>query len=76
MLIRQDKVPKLSDIIVLPDDTEVKPPPIGTVEAVGPDVNEIVVGDLVHFEVFDWNVAPEDCIIIKEGEILAKELDI
>ena len=74
VLIRQDTVPKLSDIIELPDDTEVKPPPVGTVVAVGPDVTEVHAGETVHFESFDWNVAPGDCIVIAEGEILAKEI--
>lgn len=74
VLIKQSTVPKLSDIIVLTEDTTAKAPPVGTVVAVGPDVVEVSVGDTVHFEVFDWNVAPGDQIVIAEDEILAKEI--
>ena len=76
VLIQIDKVVKISSVILVIEDTEVKPPPRGLVIAVGPLVDEVEMGDIVHFERFDWNVAPEDCIIIKEDEILAKELDI
>ncbi len=75
VLIKQNEAVKISDIIVLTEDTTAKPPPYGLVLAVGPDVQEVERGDMVHFETFDWNVAPGDCIVIAEHEILAKEVD-
>lgn len=74
VLIKPEKIPKLSDIIELPDDTEVKPPAVGTVQAVGSKVQDVAVGETVHFERFDWTAAPGDCIILAEHEILAKEV--
>lgn len=74
VLIEPDKVPKLSDIILLPEDTEIKPPAVGLVLAVGPEVAEVAEGDTVHFERFDWCVAPGDLIILKESEVLSKEI--
>ena len=73
ILIKPDKVKKVSDIIDLPDDSQIKPRPSGKVLEVGPLVTDVVPGDMVHYEVFDWTRAPDDCIIIREGEILAKE---
>ena len=73
VLIEPDKVKKVSDIIDLPDDSQIKPKPRGTVLAVGPDVTDVAVGDIVHFETFDWTKAPHGRIILRESEILAVE---
>jgi co-chaperonin GroES (HSP10) len=74
VLIKPETEKKISDIIELPDDTKAKPPARGVVLAIGPDVSELAVGDTVHFEGFDWTAAPEDCIVIAECEVLAREL--
>ena len=73
VLINPAKKAKISDVIVLTEDTTAKPQPFGRVLAIGPEVREVAIGDLVHFENLDWNVAPNDCIVVAEGEILAKE---
>jgi len=73
VLIKVEPAAKISDIIELPEDSTAIAKPIGIVLAVGPQVYEIIPGDLVHFEMFDHTVAGQDQIIIEEGEILAKE---
>ena len=73
VLIEPEKEKKLSDIIELPEDTEIKPPCRGLVIACGPGCTEVRPGQLVHFEQFDWCVAPGECIIIRENEIIVKE---
>jgi len=73
VLVRPDTQVSLSDVIVLTEDTTAKALPVGAVLAVGPDVSEVVVGDTVHYERFDWCSAPGECIVIAEGEIIAKE---
>ena len=74
MLIDPQKVAKISDVILLTEDTTAKPPAVGRVLAIGPRVEEVQPGDMVHFERFDWCVAPGACIVISENEILAKEI--
>jgi len=74
VLIRPWKIAKISDIIELTEDTTAKPQPYGTVMACGPLVEEVTPGDIVHFQNFDWNKAPHDCIVVAEDEILAKEI--
>jgi co-chaperonin GroES (HSP10) len=73
VLIEHDRKKTISDIIELPDDTTILPPACGKVIEVGPKVVEVAVGDTVHFERFDWNVAQGERIIISEDEILAIE---
>jgi len=73
VLIQVEPAPKISDIIVLPDNSTAKAQTIGRVVAVGPQVTEVSPGDTVHFEQFDHSVAGVDQIIIEEGEILCVE---
>ena len=73
VLIKPATRAKVSDIIELTEDTDAKPQPYGQVLGVGPDVVEIAIGDMVHYEQFEHTVAPGEHIIIREGEILAKE---
>ncbi len=74
VLIKPAAKAKISDVIVLTEDTTAKPQPYGEVLGVGGWVTEVKAGDMVHFEQFDWNVAPGECIIIHEDEILCKEV--
>jgi co-chaperonin GroES (HSP10) len=73
VVVRPEKVAKVSEVIVLAEAATIQPPAIGEVLAIGPKVREVAVGDTVHFERFEWAKAPGDCIILKESEILAKE---
>ena len=73
VLISPQTEVKISDVIFVTEDTTALPPAVGQVLAVGPDVTDVVAGDTVHFERFDWTAAPRNCIIIKEGEIFAVE---
>jgi len=74
VLIRPEKIPNISDLIVMAEDTGLKPQAKGEVLAIGPDVSQYIrVGDTVYFEAFDWTRATEDTIIIAEGEIMARD---
>jgi len=76
VVIQPDKRPDAIGSILLPQDTEYSAPSRGTVVSVGPDVSEVNVGDTVHYEKFDHSAAAEGQIIIKEGEILAREQEV
>jgi len=73
VLIQPQKDVALSTVLVMPDKMDALPPCKGRVLAVGPKVRDVKKGDTVHFERFDWTPAPDECIIIREGEILARE---
>jgi hypothetical protein len=72
VLILPEPVVKISDIIELPDTDMVNC--FGKVIAIGPEVTEVAVGDTVHYEKIDYNRAPDEMIVVAEGEILAKEV--
>ena len=59
--------------LYMPEGTKDKPQD-GTVEAVGPDVKDIKVGDVVLFDVYSGSkikTDEQDILIIKEEDVLA-----
>ena len=63
---------KLSDLIILPDNTKAKANCAGVVRFTGPKCTFVRPGDRVWYEKFDHTVGPMESIIISESEILAR----
>jgi hypothetical protein len=70
--IAPEKEPKISDVILMTEDTGAKGRCYGAVLFTGPKCTFVKPGDHVWFEQFEHTVGPNDSIIIAEGEILAR----
>jgi co-chaperonin GroES (HSP10) len=73
LLIRPDAVKdRTTSGLYIKEDWETRPP-IGTVEAVGPSVTDVVVGERVVFMRYgSVQTADKDLRLVKESHIMAK----